>query len=110
VSDYDNLPPSKPAPRRAKNQAVFCVGWRAFVNWPQRNGRAVPLVDGEGRPLENDLIDGQEVEILSWRPKSREGAVYQVRRITDGSEWWIGVNYLRRQQHAPLPPAGSVSV
>jgi len=100
MATFDNLPPSRPAPRRAKNEPIFCVGWRAFVHWPLRGLQApgpVPLTDANGKPLANDLVDGQQVEILSWRPRSREGLVYQVRRMTDGSEWWIGAHYLRRQ-------------
>jgi hypothetical protein len=97
---FDHLPPSKPVPRRAKKDPVFCVGWRAFIHWPQRGARPVepvPLVDLNGNLLANDLVDGQEVEILSWRPRSREGVSYQIRRIADDSEWWIGAPYLRRQ-------------
>lgn len=102
---FDHLPSSKPAARRAKKDPVFCVGWRAFVHWPQRASQTpspVPLVDSSGRPLANDLVDGQEVEILSWRPRSREGLLYQIRRLTDGSEWWIGALYLRRQRQAEV--------
>jgi hypothetical protein len=51
--------------------------------------------------LSNDLSDGEEVEILSWRPKSRQGSLYQVRRLTDDSEWWIAAIHLRRQGQAP---------
>jgi hypothetical protein len=36
------------------------------------------------------------LEILSWRPRSRDGLCYQVRRLSDGSEWWIAATYLRR--------------
>lgn len=101
---FDNLPPSRPAPRREKNAPVFCVGWRAFVHWPLRAGsdeaEPVPLLDTNGKPLHNDLVDGQQVEIVSWRPRAREGVSYQVRRVADGSEWWIGAQYLRRQAHA----------
>jgi hypothetical protein len=98
---FDHLPPSKPAPRRVKKEQVFCVGWRAFIQWPQRGAMPagpVPLVDASGNALPNDLVDGQEVEILSWRPRSREGVSYQIRRLADGSEWWIGAPYLRRQR------------
>jgi hypothetical protein len=109
---FDNLPPSKPAARRAKNEPIFCVGWRAFVHWPLRGPHMpepVPLVDPTGKPLANDLADGQEVEIVSWRPRSREGLVYQIRRLTDGSEWWIGAVYLRRgQQIDSAGPATAV--
>lgn len=103
MSDYDNLPPSKPVPRRPNKDPVFCVGWRAWVNWPPRPGqtsRTVPLFDADGRLLSNDLSDGDEVEILSWRPKSRQGSLYQVRRVADDSEWWIAAIYLRRQGQA----------
>jgi hypothetical protein len=106
VSDYDNLPPSKPVPRRANKDPVFCVGWRAEVNWPAKPGQpstAVPLFDGDGKPLSNDLSDGDEVEILSWRPKSRQGSLYQVRRLADDSEWWIAAIHLRRQGQTATP-------
>ncbi len=102
---FDNLPASKPTPRRSKSEPIFGVGWHAFVHWPQ-SGRypadPVPLVDAAGKPLANDLADGQEVEIVSWRPRSREGLAYQIRRLSDGSEWWIGAAYLRRQRAAPV--------
>lgn len=103
---YDNLPASKPATRRKKTDAVFCVGWRAFVNWRPRglNTMPVPMRDMEGRPMPNDLVDGQPVEILSWRPRASEGTLYQIRRLADGSEWWIGSQYLRKERQ-PVPPA-----
>ncbi|MFI5395047.1 MAG: hypothetical protein ACHQ9S_05895 [Candidatus Binatia bacterium] len=96
---FDNLPASKPAPRRAKKEPVFCVGWRAYVNWPQPAGQPpvpLPLTDTSGKQIANDLADGQEVEILSWRPRAREGLSYQIRRLVDSSEWWIAAVYLRR--------------
>jgi hypothetical protein len=96
---FDALPASKPAPRRAKNELIFAVGWHAFVNWPPAaagQSNRVPLIDAGGNPLANDLTDGDEVEILSWRPRAREGLSYQIRRLSDGSEWWIGAVYLRR--------------
>ena len=92
---FENLPLSKPTPRRDKKPEVFCVGWRAFVNWPTP-GVPVPLTDASGHPLANDLSDGHQVEIVSWRPRSREGVLYQVRRLLDGSEWWIESRYLRK--------------
>jgi len=96
---FDNLPASKPAPRRAKKDLVLGVGWRVHVNWPQRPGYPldpVPLTDGAGHQLPNDLADGQKVEILSWRPRAREGLTYRIRRLSDGTEWWIAAVYLRR--------------
>jgi len=54
------------------------------------------MTDAAGQRLANDLADGQEVEILSWRPRAREGLTYQIRRLSDGTEWWIAAVYLRR--------------
>jgi hypothetical protein len=87
----------KPAP--PKNQFVVGVGARVYVNWSPPSGqpaRCVPMVDGTGQLVANDLSDGQEVEIVAWRPRSREGLSYQVRRLSDGTEWWIASTYLRR--------------
>jgi hypothetical protein len=95
--EFDNLPRSRPAPRRAKSAPIFCVGWRAFVHWPAGSPQSVPLTDPTGQPVVNDLADGQQVEILSWRPRSRDGLLYQIRRLTDGSEWWIEARHLRRE-------------
>ena len=95
---------SKPASRRPKNVPVFCVGWHAFVNWPQPAGKTsspVPMTDAVGKPIANDLADGQEVEIVSWRPRARDGVTYQIRRSADRSEWWVPVAYLRRLREAP---------
>ncbi len=106
--EFDNLPRSKPVPRRTKKHPVFCVGWKAFVHWPPRDGHSptpVPMVDSAGALLANDLADGQEVEIVSWRPRSREGLQYQIRRISDNTEWWIGAVYLRRQRDASSVPS-----
>jgi len=105
---YNNLPPSKPAPRRVKTDLIFGVGRHAFVHCPLHHtqlGRGVPLIDGSGRLLDNDLADGQEVEIVAWRPRSRDGLAYQVRRLSDGTEWWIPALYLRRGRDAPTAPA-----
>ena len=107
MSAFDNLPASKPAPRRAKNTLVLGVGWHAYVNCPQAAGeppRPVPLTDPVGKPLANDLADGQEVEILSWRPRTRDGLAYQIRRLSDGSEWWIPGIYLRRHREVQALP------
>jgi hypothetical protein len=110
---FDNLPASKPVPRRPRKEPIFGVGWHAFVHWPRATDQAprpVPLTDPCGQPVSNDLADGQEVEILSWRPRAREGLTYQIRRLGDGSEWWIGAAYLRRQRLAEgaTPPSSVV--
>jgi hypothetical protein len=81
-----------------------------FVHWPQcaeHEQGPVPLLGWDEKLLKNDLRDGQEVEILSWRPNSRRGPLYQVRRLADKSEWWIDAVYLRnrREAGAPVRPA-----
>jgi hypothetical protein len=40
-------------------------------------------------------VDGQEVEILSWQPRSRHGLLYEIRRRGDGTEWWLSSAQLR---------------
>jgi hypothetical protein len=100
---FNNSPMVRASARRAKTEHVFCVGWHAFVHWPERVGQPlgpVPLLDATGRVLANDLADGQEVEIVSWRPRAREGVTYQIRRLTDGTEWWIAAIHLRRGREA----------
>lgn len=97
---FSNLPASKPAPRRTKDELVLGVGSHAYVNWSQPAGqpfRAVPMTDATGQLIGNDLADGQEVEILSWRPRSRDGLSYQICRLSDRTVWWIAAIYLRRR-------------
>lgn len=99
--------PARPTQRRTKDAPVFCVGWRAFVHWPAGSPQhvgPVPLTDSDGKFLENKVVDGQPVEILSWRPRARDGVLYQIRCIADGREGWIGAQHLRRQA-AVEPPA-----
>ena len=97
-----------PAPRLTKNELVVGVGSRAFVNWLPARGAAaaegVPMLDATGARMANDLCDGEDVEILSWLPRSRDGLSYQIRRVRDGREWWIASTNLRRGA-APDAPA-----
>ena len=94
---------SSPA-RHAKSELVLGVGSHAYVNWaPPAAGQPVPMIDGSGKRIGNDLADGQEVEIVSWRPRSRDGLSYQIRRLSDGSEWWITATFLRRGAVPTLP-------
>lgn len=93
---------------KSKNDMVVGIGAHAFINWAPpagATGRGVPMIDGSGVTIANDLCDGEEVEILSWRPRSREGLAYQVRRMRDGREWWIAAIYLRRLPSAASSPA-----
>ncbi len=96
---FDRQLSSKLTELRKKHSPVFCVGWQAFVHWPpqgpETNG-PVPVSDASGQPLVNNLADGEPVEILAWRPRSRDGLLYQIRRLADRSEWWIRAQHLRR--------------
>jgi hypothetical protein len=90
----------------SKKQLLVAIGGHAFVNWPQahlRQPEPLPMNDDRGRPVENDLKDGEEVEILAWRPKARQGLAYQVRRLRDGREWWVAALYLRQSAAVPEP-------
>ena len=106
---FNNSPLARASARRAKTEHVFCVGWHAFVHWPPRAGLPlgpVPLRDATGRVLLSDLADGQEVEIISWQPRARDGVTYQIRRLADGTEWWIAAIYLRRRREANASTPG----
>ena len=96
---YRSSTPARPA----KNEFIVGVGWHAYVNWApalDQPQQPVPMIDGAGNQVRNDLADGQEVEILSWRPRSRDGLSYQIRRLSDGTEWWIAAKHLRRARAA----------
>ncbi len=107
---FENLPLSKPMSRRPAKGPVFCVGWRAFVNWPTDAVLPVPAMDRGGSPLANDLADGQEVEILSWQPRSRRGLLYEIKRLGDGTEWWIAGAHLRATGEAQALSAARTAV
>lgn len=106
---FENLPLSAPARRRSQKAPVFCVGWHAFVNWPMDCEDRVPAMDREGSPVDNNLADGDEVEILSWQPRSRRGLLYEVRRVGDGTEWWLGASHLRGTLVADAEPGCGIS-
>ena len=103
-----------PLPRSSapsfKNEVLIAIGARAYINLPDTKEPSVHRVsmqDVGGRSIENDLHEGQEVEILAWRPRAPGGLAYQIRRLADGQEWWIPARYLRKSrlpaQAAPEP-------
>jgi hypothetical protein len=97
----------KPSPGSFKGELLLAVGRRAFVNLPQSGSQrtlSAPMSDDRGRPVENDLEDGQEVEVLAWSPRSRGGLSYQIRRLSDGREWWLLAVHLRKLL-VPAAPA-----
>jgi hypothetical protein len=103
---YYRAPAAKSAPHALKNELLVPVGWHAFVNWPQKTGEratSVPLANNTESASANDLSDGQEVEILAWRPFASGGLSYQIRRLSDSSEFWVRALYLRKMRDTPRP-------
>ena len=90
-----------------KNQLLIAIGGHAYVHLPDAvRGDFGPMIDNPGASFAaHDLSDGQEVEILAWRPRSPLGLAYQIRRLSDGREWWIEALYLRKSLVAALPAA-----
>lgn len=112
MAAFERSPAPRTKSRRESSGPIFCVGRKAFVNWPPRALQpveGVPLTDGKGKRLPNDLSDGEQVEVLSWRPRSSDGLLYQIRRVADGREGWISAHHLRREATAKVledPAAG----
>lgn len=103
---YNRSPLPRQSSPALKNELLIAVGGHAFIDLPHsdtRPLRSVPMRDEGGQPVDNDLIEGQEVEILAWRPQAREGLAYQVRRLIDGREWWMLARYLRKSR-LPVKP------
>lgn len=90
-----------------KNQLLLAVGRHAFVHLPPSgavHGDFTPFgVEPGARPA-SALRDGQEVEIIAWRPLAPQGLSYQVRRLSDCREWWAKAVCLR--QSASTSPVG----
>jgi hypothetical protein len=77
-------------------QLMLAVGWHAFVNGPKELRDPILTTLGDGKPVQNNLVDGEEVEVLGWRPRTLDGIRYQIRRLSDGHEWWICAPFLRK--------------
>jgi hypothetical protein len=93
----------KPSPGSFKGELLLAVGRHAFINLPQSGSRptlSAPMNDDSGHAIDNDLEDGQEVEVLAWSPRSRGGLSYQIRRLSDGREWWLLAVHLRKLAQA----------
>jgi len=87
---------------------VLAVGQRAFVNHPSDGPYAVAMTDEQGLPAAS-LRDGDEVEILAWRPRGSTGTRYRVRRPADGANGWLAAAELRRTAVRSAPSAPSPS-
>ena len=98
-----------PMPRQAalsfKNQLLLAIGHHAFVHLPSSGaefGDFLPVAGSPGAKPASDLKDGQEVEILAWRPHSPQGLAYQVCRLSDRREWWAKAICLRKSAVATV--------
>ena len=86
---------------------ILAVGQRAFVHHPGDSPYPVAMTDDQGVPAAAALRDGDEVEILAWRPRGSTGTRYRVRRHADGAHGWLAATELRRTAVRPAPLAPS---
>lgn len=86
-----------------KNQLLIAIGRHAFVHLPPSgacHGDFTPFGVRPGAHPASALRDGQEVEIIAWRPLAPQGLSYQVRRLSDRHEWWAKAICLRKSASA----------
>jgi hypothetical protein len=95
------------APRAT--QVVLAVGQRAFVHHPGDSPYPVAMTDDQGVPAPAAMRDGDEVEILAWRPRGSTGTRYRVRRHADGAHGWLAATELRRTAVRPAPATAEAS-
>jgi hypothetical protein len=88
------------APRGSK--VVLAVGQLVFIN-PGDARRPVSLTDEHGVPAATMLSDGDEVEIIAWRPRGSTGTRYRVRRRACGTDGWLAAEELRATAARPVP-------
>jgi len=88
----------RPAAVRAGG-SVIAVGRRVFVARSEDGPARVTLTDDAGANALASLSDGNEVEILAWRPRG-SGTRYRVRSMRDGLEGWLGAGNLRSARSA----------
>jgi len=100
-----------PAPVRVR-RPVFAVGQRVCVQLSERGHPRVRLNDEAGAHVLGSLADGEQVEILGWRPSGSHGPRYQVRATDGGLQGWLEVGCLRdpRAVTAPDPQTPPVAV
>jgi hypothetical protein len=88
-----------------KNQLLLAIGRHAFVHLPPSgatHGDFLPFGVDPGARAGGVLKDGQEVEIIAWRPLAPQGLAYQVRRLSDRREWWAKAICLRQSASAAV--------
>jgi hypothetical protein len=100
-----------PKPVRARSP-VFAVGQRVRVQLADRDHLRVSLNDEAGAHVLGSLANGEQVEIVGWRPSGSHGPRYQVRATDGGLQGWLAVVCLRDPTAAippgPAPPPGHV--
>ena len=99
---YKSPPPRQGSPS-FKAGLLLAVGRRAFIHLPASGagyGDFTPFGPGPGANPENELCDGQEVEIIAWRTSGPGGLAYQIRRLDDRREWWAKATCLRKSASA----------
>jgi hypothetical protein len=84
------------------SRVVLAVGRRVFINRPGTTG-PVSLTDEHGIPAATVLSDGDEVEIVAWRPRGASGTRYRVRSRPSGADGWLGAEELRATASRPIP-------
>ena len=103
---YNRSPLPRQSAPSLRNELVLAVGGRAYINLPDPDPRRagyVPMLGDDPTPNETGLSEGQEVEILAWRPQARHGLSYQVRRLADGRQCWLLSRYLSKTPQVATP-------
>jgi hypothetical protein len=108
---FDSSRPRGVVPPRA-TPMILAVGQRAFIHHPGDSPYPLAMTDDQGVPGAAALLDGDEVEILAWRPRGSTGTRYRVRRHADGANGWLAATELRRTavRPAPLVPSEPAAV
>ncbi len=86
-----------------RNQLLLPIGRHAFIHLPEScadHDDFTPFGDKPGQRPANELCDGQEVEIIAWRPLAPRGLSYQIHRLSDHREWWATATCLRKTASA----------
>lgn len=82
-----------------KHQLLLPIGRRAFIHLPNasvEHDDFTPFGEKPSQRPANELRDGQEVEIIAWRPLAPRGLSYQIHRLSDHREWWARATCLRK--------------
>jgi hypothetical protein len=96
--------PTSSSSSSIKNQLILSVGRHAYLALPPSgaaDGDFTPFGQEKKTAPAKDLCDGQEVEIIAWRPTAAGGVAYQIQRVSDRREWWARGTCLRTSAEAP---------